>query len=85
MGAASEDLTHVPSTHSIGVCRLLCCCAGVCCDPPLINPSPASPSSVVTRLIPKLKWTHVWWGRVYICSMLWATGKCVDSCRVLTC
>lgn len=30
--------------------------------------------AVVTRLIPKLKWTHAWWGRLYIISMLWATG-----------
>lgn len=37
---------------------------------------PAVLLSVVTRLIPKLKWTHVWWGRTYIISMLWATGGC---------
>ncbi|KAJ3326269.1 25S rRNA (adenine645-N1)-methyltransferase [Boothiomyces sp. JEL0866] len=28
----------------------------------------------VTRLIPSLKWTHVWFGRLYIIAMLWATG-----------
>jgi hypothetical protein len=28
----------------------------------------------ITRLVPKLKWTHIYVGRLYIVSMLWATA-----------
>lgn len=44
--------------------------------------------AVATRVVPQLKWTHVWWGRLYIISMLWATGRapdkqtaCLPACR----
>lgn len=29
---------------------------------------------MLTRLVPSWKWTHVWWGRIYVIAMLWCTG-----------
>lgn len=29
--------------------------------------------AMVSRLVPQIKWTHVWWGRLYIIAMLWNT------------
>jgi hypothetical protein len=29
---------------------------------------------MVTRLVPAWKWTHVWWGRIYVIAMLWCTA-----------
>jgi len=31
--------------------------------------------AMVTRLVPAFKWTHAWFGRAYIISMLWATAS----------
>ncbi|KAJ3267790.1 hypothetical protein HDV01_004033, partial [Terramyces sp. JEL0728] len=29
---------------------------------------------MITRLVPSLQWTHAWFGRLYIMSMVWATA-----------
>ncbi|KAJ3256156.1 hypothetical protein HK103_005725 [Boothiomyces macroporosus] len=29
---------------------------------------------MVTRLVPSIQWMHVWFGRIYILAMLWATA-----------
>eukprot|EP00775_Hariotina_reticulata_P011295 gene11295-11445_t len=31
--------------------------------------------AMVSRLVPTFKWSHVWFGRAYIISMLWATAS----------
>eukprot|EP00878_Enallax_costatus_P035426 GHUV01039495.1.p1 GENE.GHUV01039495.1~~GHUV01039495.1.p1 ORF type:complete len:117 (-),score=2.87 GHUV01039495.1:330-680(-) len=31
-------------------------------------------AAFVTRLVPAVSWTHAWFGRAYILSMLWATA-----------